>query len=158
MIGSRLHRLTALAVTTTLVTGTLMLGVPSASAAKPPRAPGGKLAVTAVCASAVSGGGFGSVSVSGKVTNLRPSTSFGITVNQPASFQVTAQDPVFTSDVRGVLTLNAVTISAATDQNPPYTSAAASFNALYTGLIGVQGGGPGLVADLNVTIDTSTCP
>ena len=155
MFGSRVHRLTALAVTTTLVTGPLMLGVPSASAAKPPPAP---LVVTAVCASAVSAGEFGSVSVSGQVTNLRPKTSFGIAVNQPASFQVTAQDPVFKADGKGVLTLKAVTINAATDGNPPYTSGAASFNALYTGLIGVQGGGQGLVADLNVTIDTSSCP
>jgi hypothetical protein len=149
-----------LAVTTTLATGALMLGVPpalAASATKPPPTPSGKLAVTAVCTSAVSGG-FASVSVSGKVTNLRPNTSFGVTVHQPATFQVTAQDPVFTSDARGVLTLNAVTINAATDQNPPYTSGAASFNALYTGLIGVQGGGIGLVADLGVTIDTRKCP
>lgn len=150
MFGSRLHRLTALAVTTTLATGALILGVlpaPTASAAKSPP----KLSVTPVCASAESGG-FGSVSVSGTVTNLTPNTSFGITINQPPSFQVTAQDPVLTSDATGVLTLNAVIIDAATDQNPPYTSGKASFNALYTGLIGVQGGGQGLVADLAVRI------
>jgi hypothetical protein len=163
MFGSRLHRLTALAVTTTLATGALMLGVlpaPAASAAKPPKAPSGKLSVTAVCASAVSGG-FGSVSVSGKVTNMLPNTSFGVTVSQPASFQnPTAQDPTVISDARGVLTLNAVTINAATDPNPggPYTSGAASFNVLATGLIGVGGGGMGAEAYLDVTIDTSKCP
>lgn len=157
MFGPRIHWLTALAVTTTLATGPLMLGASPASATKAPKAAAGKLKVTAVCASAVSGG-FASVSVSGKVTHLLPNASFGITVNQPPSFQVTAQDPVFTSDARGVLTLNAVTINAATDQNPPYTSGAASFNALVTGLIGVQGGGPGVLADLNVTINTRKCP
>jgi hypothetical protein len=147
----------ALAVTATLATGSLMLGVAPAVAAPATKAPSGKLAMTAVCASAVSGG-FASVSVSGKVTNLRPNTSFGITVNQPASFQVTFQDPVVMSDARGVLALKAVTINAATDHKPPYTSGAASFNALYTDLIGGQGGGMGLEADLDVTIDTHKCP
>lgn len=137
--------------------GAMALAVSTASATKPPPTPGGKLTVTAVCASATSGG-FASVSVSGKVTNLRPSTSFGITVNQPPSFQVTSQDPVFTSDAKGDLVLSAVTIDAATDQVPPYTSGAASFNALYTALIGQQGGGQGLEADLDVTIDTRKCP
>ena len=84
--------------------------------------------------------------------NLRPNTPFGITVRQPPSFQVTAKDPVFRSNASGVLNLTAVTIKAATDKTKPYTKGPASFNALYTGLIGVQGGGPGLVADLNVTI------
>lgn len=155
MFGSRLHRLAALAVTATLASGPLMLGVPSASAAKPPPAP---LVVTAVCASAVSGGGFASVSVSGQVTGLRPKTSFGVAVDQPTFLQVTTSDPVFTSNGKGVLTLKAVTVNAATDGNPPYTSGPAIFNALYTGLIGIQGGGQGLVADLDVTIDTSNCP
>ena len=157
MFGSRLQRLAALSATTTLATGLLMLGVSPASAAKPPKAPGGKLTVTAVCASAETDG-YGSVLVSGKVTNLLPSETFGITVNQPPSFNVTASDPTVTSDARGVLTLNAVTINAATDGTGPYTSGPASFNALLAALIGQQGGGPGVVADLNVTIDTSSCP
>lgn len=150
MFGSRLYRLTTLAVTTTLATGALMLGVLpalNASAAKPPRAP----SVTLVCASAESGG-FGSVSVTGTVTNLRPNTSFSVAVNQPPSFNVTTADPSFTSDANGVLSLNAVTIDAATDGNPPYTSGKASFNALETDLIGVQAGGQGILADLNVKI------
>lgn len=135
--------------------GAMALAVSTASATKPPPAP---LTVTAVCTSAGSGG-FATVSVSGTVTGLRPKTPFAVTVVQPASFQSpTAQDPVIKSDAKGVLILKAVTITAATDGNPPYTSGAASLNVLYTGLIGVQGGGQGLVADVDVTIDTSNCP
>lgn len=146
---------TALAVTATLATGSLVLGVAPALAAKPPPAP---LTVTAVCTSAVSGA-FASVSVSGTVTGLRPKTPFAVTVVQPASFQSpTALDPVIKSDAKGILILKAVTITAATDGNSPYTSGAASLNVLYTGLIGVQGGGQGLVADVDVNIDTSNCP
>lgn len=157
MFGSPLHRLTALAITTTLATGAFTLGVlptMAASAAKPPPAP---LTVTAICTSAVSGG-FGSVSVSGDITGLRPKTTFGVTVNQTGTFLVTAADPVVKSDAKGVLILKAVTINAATDGNAPYASGAANLNALYTGLIGIQGGGQGVVADLPVTIDTSGCP
>jgi hypothetical protein len=136
-----------------LVAVALTLGVLPAQAASATTPPSGTLTVKLVCASRATSGHYRSVSVSGKVFHLRPNTPFGITVHQPPSLQgPTAQDPVRTSNASGVLSLTAVIIKAATDHNQPYTKGPASFNALYTGLIGVQGGGPGLVADLNVTI------